>query len=56
MIAAALALAAYTLTVCYTFRELARHGQPREGRLMLSVATMIALAVVCGGLMMGVLP
>ncbi len=56
MIAAALALAAYTLNVTYTFRELARPGNPREGRLMLSVASMIGLAVVCGGLMMGVLP
>ena len=56
MIAAAVALAAYTLNVGFVFRELARPGQPREGRLLISVSTMIALSVVCGGLMMGVLP
>lgn len=51
MIAAALSLAGYGVSVIFTFRELLRDGRPREGRIILSFAVMIALAVVCGGIM-----
>ena len=51
MTAAAL-LAAYTVAILYTGRELSR-AAPREGRLMAAVAAMIVLAVLAGGAITG---